>query len=174
MFESCRRFYFRSYHCVILLNQVDWIFHEWELKSKPPSTHQFSLLKPSQTSHWFRFLITPSCFVYQFQRGELAMAGDAWQILQRQFLHLLVAQALEGWQLVLGAERRCTSEVWVTVKCVSLTVERCFQHRGGYYPDAEICWMLYIILHHQGGDVWSISFIDLTWLTLYISRIILI
>ena len=137
----------------------------WELKSKPPSTHQFSLLKPSQTSHWF--LITPSCFVYQFKRGELPMAGDTWQILQRQFLHLLVAQALEGWQLVLGAERRFTSEVWVTVKCVSFTVERCFQHRGGYYPDAEICWMLYIILHHQGGDVWSISFIDLTWLTLY-------
>ena len=148
---AVRSIHFRSYHCVILLNQVDGIFHEWEHKSKPPSTHQFSLLKPSQTSHWF--LITPSCFVYQFKRGELPMAGDTWQILQRQFLHLLVAQALEGWQLVLGAERRFTSEVWVTVKCVSFTVERCFQHRGGYYPDAEICWMLYIILHHQGGDV---------------------
>ena len=33
--------------------------------------------------------------------------------------------------------------------------------------DAEICWMLYIILHHQGGDACSIkSFIGLTWRTL--------
>ena len=29
----------------------------------------------------------------------------AWQILQRHLLHLLVAQALEGWQLLLGDTR---------------------------------------------------------------------
>ena len=144
MFESCSPFYIlRSYHCVILLNQVDGIFHEWEHKSKPPSTHQFSLLKPSQTSHWF--LITPSCFVYQFKRGELPMAGDTWQILQRQFLHLLVAQALEGWQLVLGAERRFTSEVWVTVKCVSFTVEM-FPASRGLLPR---CWNLLDALYNS-------------------------
>ena len=39
------------------------------------------------------------------------MAGDTWQILQRHLLHPLVAQALEGRQRVLGAERRCMSEV---------------------------------------------------------------
>jgi hypothetical protein len=32
------------------------------------------------------------------------MAGDTWQILHRHLLHLLVVQALEGWQFVLGAD----------------------------------------------------------------------
>jgi hypothetical protein len=45
------------------------------------------------------------------KRDDPPMAGDTRQILQRHLLHPLVAQALEGWQLVLGAERRFTREV---------------------------------------------------------------
>ena len=130
-----------------------------------PHTHQFSLLKPCQTSHWF--LITPSWFAYQFKRGDPPMAGDTWQILQWHLLHPLVAQALEGRQLVLGAERRFTREVWVTVKSVYPSRWRCFQHRGGYYY--HWCWNFLdaFSLHHQGGDACSIiSFIGLTWRTL--------
>ena len=75
------------------------------------------------------------------------MAGDTGQILQRHLLHPLVAQALEGWQLVLGAERRFTREVWDTVKSVYSSRRRCFQDRGGYYD--HWCWNLLDALYNS-------------------------
>ena len=75
------------------------------------------------------------------------MAGDTRQILQRHLLHPLVAQALEGWQLVLGAERRFTREVWDTVKSVYSSRWRCFQDRGGYYY--HWCWNLLDALYNS-------------------------
>ena len=102
---------------------------------------------------------------------DLSVVNYPWQVTPSRFFSdisciPLWLRRLKGGNLSLVAseDSRAKSESPLSLYP---SRRRCFQHRGGYYPDAEICWMLYIILHHQGGDVWSISFIDLTWLTLY-------
>ena len=98
---------------------------------------------------------------------NLSVVNYPWQVTPSRFFSdisciPLWLRRLKGGNLSLVAseDSRAKSESPLSLYP---SRRRCFQHRGGYYPDAEICWMLYIILHHQGGDVWSISFIDLTW-----------
>ena len=76
---------------------------------KPPSIHtnfpkHYNLFPAETISNLALGSWSHRHLLFTNLRGEIPMAGDTWQILHRHLLHLLVAQALEGWQFVLGAD----------------------------------------------------------------------
>ena len=161
MFESCRRFYFRSYHCVTFLNQVDWIFGSSNQNHHPHINFPcWNHLKPPIGSWSHRHVMF----------ADLSVVNYPWQVTPSRFFSdisciPLWLRRLKGGNLSLvpSEDSRGKSETPLSlyilhggdvsrIEGVTTTI------------DAEICWMLYIILHHQGGDACSIiSFIGLTW-----------